>query len=77
MRKLVHGARQTHTHTHTHTQAAAGFWRTKYGLWGTSNRQLGGGEYDCTYYSGTGGDKKVTICGIRDAGHTTGARTRA
>lgn len=53
-------------------QAAAGFWRAKLNLPNESTRQLNSGQYECTYYTG-GGGSKVALCGIKNAGHTTGA----
>jgi hypothetical protein len=54
-------------------QGAAGFWRSKFGMWSEQQKQLNGGEYECNFYTKpSGGSNEVVLCGIRNAGHTTG-----
>lgn len=47
---------------------AALFWKSKFGLGGGSERSLDGGKYTCEEFSG---GRRVVLCGIQDAGHTT------
>jgi hypothetical protein len=56
-------------------QAAAGFWRSKFGMWSEEKKQLNGGEYECDFYTKpSGSSNEVVLCGIKNAGHTTGAQ---